>query len=246
VIAADVPELLRKIDGRTVALPQGHEARLALAGAPVVAVDPGWRGRVLAVLSDPSIALVLMMIGLYGLVFEFANPGFVVPGVVGGLCLLLGLFALQMLPINYAGLALVLLGIVFFIAEAFVPSYGALGIGGVAALAFGALLLIDSDVPGFAIPRALIASLALCSAMFVIAVATMAARARRRRVVSGAAALVGAVGELIEADGAEGYALLAGERWHVRMPRDLNVGQRVRVARVDGLTLEVVANNQGG
>jgi membrane-bound serine protease (ClpP class) len=241
VIAADVSELLRKIDGRTVKLPPGREARLALANAPVVAIEPDWRGRILAVLSDPSIALVLMMIGLYGLVFEFANPGFVVPGVVGGVCLLLGLFGLQMLPISYAGLALIVLGIAFFVAEAFMPSFGALGIGGVAALALGALLLLDTDVPGFAVPRSLIAALTLTSAAFVFAIATMAAKARRRRVVSGTAALLGTSGELIEADGVEGYAEVGGERWRVRAPQVLRVGQRVRVARVDGLTLDVVA-----
>jgi membrane-bound serine protease (ClpP class) len=241
VIAADVSELLRKIDGRSVKLPPGRDVKLAVANAPVLAIDPDWRGRILAVLSDPSIALVLMMIGLYGLVFEFANPGFVVPGVVGGVCLLLGLFGLQMLPISYAGLALIVLGIAFFVAEAFMPSFGALGIGGVAALAFGALLLLDSDVPGFAIPRSLIAALTLTSAAFVLAIATMAAKARRRRVVSGTAALLGTSGELIEADGVEGYAEVGGERWRVRSPQALRVGQRVRVARVDGLTLDVVA-----
>ena len=123
-----------------------------------MALEPDWRGRLLAVISDPSLALVLMMIGVYGLLFEFMNPGYVAPGVIGGVCLLLALWGLQMLPVNYAGLALILLGIAFFVAEAFMPSYGALGIGGIAAFAFGALLLIDSDVPGFGIPLSLIAA----------------------------------------------------------------------------------------
>lgn len=247
LIAADLPELLRKIDGRSVRLSSGREVRLALANAPLTAVDPDWRGRTLAVLSDPSIALVLMMIGLYGLVFEFANPGFVVPGVVGGVCLLLGLFGLQMLPISYAGLALIALGIVFFAAEAFVPSFGALGLGGIAAFALGALLLLDTDIPGFSIPRSLIAALALSSAAFVFAIAAMATKARRRRVVSGSAALVGSAGALIEADGSAGYAEVAGERWRVRWTgAPLRVGQRVRVAGIDGLTLEVVADDNDG
>ena len=176
----------------------------------MVTFEPDWRGRLLAVISDPSLALILMMIGVYGLLFEFMNPGFVAPGVIGGVCLLLALWSLHMLPINYAGLALILLGIAFFVAEAFVPSYGALGLGGVAAFAFGALLLIDSDVPGFGIPRTLIGAVTLVSALLVIGIAGMAAKARRRPVVSGTARLLGAAGEVIEFDAGRGWA--AGRR----------------------------------
>ena len=167
LVAADVADLLRQLDGRVVALGNAGagagagSVTLATAQAPIVAVEPDWRGRLLAVISDPSLALVLMMIGIYGLLFEFMNPGFVAPGVIGGLCLLLALWGLQMLPINYAGLGLILLGIAFFVAEAFVPSYGALGIGGVAAFALGALLLIDSEVPGLRVPLALVVGLTL-------------------------------------------------------------------------------------
>ena len=241
LIAVDLNDLLRQLDGRVVALgdARGGTVKLATAGAAVVAVEPDWRGRLLAVISDPSLALVLMMIGIYGLLFEFMNPGFVAPGVIGGVCLLLALWGLQMLPINYAGLALILLGIAFFVAEAFVPSYGILGIGGVAAFAFGALLLIESELPGFGIPVALIAGLALVSAAFVIGVAGMAAKARRRPVVSGAPHLLGAAGEVIEFAGGEGWALVDGERWHLRAAEGLLPGQRVRVTRIDGLTLEV-------
>jgi membrane-bound serine protease (ClpP class) len=142
--------------------------------------------------------------------------------------------------VNYAGLALILLGIVFFVAEAFVPSYGALGIGGVAAFAFGALLLIDSDAPGFGIPPSLIGAVTLVSAAFVIGVAGMAAKARRRPVVSGAPHMIGASGEMIECSGREGWAEVEGERWRVRAAEPLSTGERVRVTRVDGLTLEVI------
>ena len=204
-----------------------------------MAVEPDWRGRLLAVISDPSLALVLMMIGVYGLLFEFMNPGSVAPGVIGGLCLLLAMWGLQLLPINYAGLGLILLGIAFFVAEAFVPSYGALGIGGVAAFAFGALLLVDSDVPGLRIPLALVIGLALASAAAVIGLAGMAAKARRRPLASGAARLLGMAGEVLEFAGGEGWALMAGERWRVRAAEVLLPSQRVRVTRVDGLTLEV-------
>jgi len=240
LIAVDVPDLLNQLDGRVVPLDaQGHTVSLATAQARVVAIDPGWRGRLLAVISDPSLALVLMMVGIYGLLFEFMNPGFVAPGVVGGVCLLLALWGLQMLPINYAGLGLILLGLAFFVAEAFVPSYGALGLGGIAAFAFGALLLIDSEIPGFGIPPSLIGALALGSAVCVIGVVGMAAKARRRPQVGGAARLLGAAGEVIEHTGNEGWATIDGERWQVRAGQTLKGGQRVRVTRVDGLTLEV-------
>jgi membrane-bound serine protease (ClpP class) len=241
IIAVDATDLLRQLDGREVPLGDTHAGRvtLATAQAPVVAVEPDWRGRLLAVISDPGLALVLMMIGVYGLLFEFMNPGFVAPGVIGGLCLLLALWGLQMLPINYAGLALILLGIAFFVAEAFVPSYGALGIGGVAAFAFGALLLIDSEMPGLRIPLALIVGLSLASAAAVIGLVGLAAKARRRPLVSGATRMLGAAGEVLEFGGAEGWAAVDGERWHVRAAESLQPGQRVRVTRVDGLTLEV-------
>ncbi|HSB23226.1 MAG TPA: nodulation protein NfeD [Burkholderiaceae bacterium] len=246
LIAGDVPDLMRQLDGRVVqrGAAQGGALTLHTANAAVVVLEPDWRDKLLAVISDPSLALVLMMVGVYGLLFEFMNPGYVAPGVIGGVALLLALWGLQMLPINYAGLGLILLGIAFFVAEAFVPSYGVLGIGGVAAFAFGAVLLIDSEVPGFAIPWPLIAAVTAVSAAVIVGVAGMAARARRRPVVSGAAAtLVGARGTVIEAVGAEGWADVNGERWRVRAPLLLQPGQRVRVMQIDGLTLEVKASD---
>src|SRR5204863_7976195 len=136
----------------------GVTVKLATKGAPVTTFEQDWRSRLLAVITEPSLALILMLVGIYGLLFEFSNPGFVLPGVVGAICLLLGLFALQMLPVNYAGLALILLGLAFMVAEAFLPSFGALGVGGIAAFVIGAVLLIDTDVPGFGVPYALIAT----------------------------------------------------------------------------------------
>jgi len=250
LVAADLPDLLRRLDGRRLRLQAGAaEITLATAGAPVLAYEPDWRGRLLGVVADPSVALVLMMVGVYGLLFEFMSPGFVLPGVVGGVCLLLALWGLQMLPINYAGLALLLLGIGFLIGEAFMPSFGALGLGGVVAFAFGALLLFDTDVPGFGVPIELVAGLTLVSALFVLGLAGMAARARRRPVVSGAQLLVGAAGTLVAAgpeDAGLGWAEVGGERWRVRGAAGLTAGQRVRVTRVDGLTLDVVAESPSG
>jgi membrane-bound serine protease (ClpP class) len=241
VVAVDLNDLLRQLDGRAIAIGEtgAGSVKLATAGAAVVTLEADWRGKLLAVISEPSLVLMLLMLGVYGLLFEFMNPGYVLPGVIGGVALLLALWGLQMLPVNYAGVGLILLGIAFFVAEAFVPSYGALGIGGVAAFAFGALLLIDSDAPGFGIPLALIATVTLVSAAFVIGIAGMAAKARRRPVVSGAQRMIGASGEVIECAGQEGWAEVEGERWKVRAAAPLSTGERVRVTRVDGLTLEV-------
>jgi membrane-bound serine protease (ClpP class) len=241
LIAVDLNDLLRQLDGRELVLGSSGagSVKLATAQAGVVTLGPDWRVRLLAVISEPSLVLILLMIGVYGLVFEFMNPGYVAPGVIGGVSLLLALWGLQMLPVNYAGLALILLGVAFFVAEAFVPSFGALGIGGVVAFALGALLLVDSDSPGFAIPWPLIGALALVSAAIVIGIASMAAKARRRPVVSGAPRMIGALGEVIEFNSGHGWAEVEGERWQVRAAQPLHTGQRVRVTRLDGLTLEV-------
>ncbi len=240
LVAADLPDLLRRLDGRTLETAGGRTSRLSTADAPLVRVEPDWRGRLLGVVSDPSLVLILMMIGIYGLLFEFMSPGFVAPGVIGAVCLVLALWGMQMLPIDHAGLALMLLGVAFFVAEAFVPSYGVLGLGGIAAFAFGAVMLYDEAVPGFAIPTSLIAALTLGSAAIVIGIAGMAARARRRPVVSGAPHMIGTLGEVIESDVAgAGWVLVDGERWKVRSAGPLEPGQRVRIDRVDGLMLDV-------
>ncbi len=247
LIADSVPDLLQQVDGREIKLAglATGSVRLATRGASVVEFEPDWRTRLLSVLTDPSLALILMMVGIYGLLFEFSNPGFVVPGVVGGICLLMAMFAFQMLPVNYAGLGLILLGVGFLVAEAFVPSYGALGLGGIVAFAIGAVLLIDSEVPGFGVPVSLIAGLGLASAAFIILVVGMAAKARRRPVVnmvSGGRALLGTTGELLEFSGGEGWAALGGEHWKVRGAPDLRSGQTVRVTGADGVVLQVAAS----
>ena len=243
LIADSLTDLLQQVDGREIAL-AGGPVRLATRGATVIEFEPDWRTKLLSVLTDPSLALILMMVGIYGLLFEFSNPGFVVPGVVGGICLLMAMFAFQMLPVNYAGLGLILLGVGFLVAEAFVPSYGALGLGGIVAFAIGAVLLIDSDVPGFGVPVSLIAALALVSAAFIVLVVGMAARARRRPVVnmvSGGRALLGTTGTLLEFSGGEGWASIGGEHWKVRGAADLRSGQTVRVTAADGVVLQVAA-----
>jgi membrane-bound serine protease (ClpP class) len=248
--ARDLPDLLTKVDGRAIDTASGAH-RLATAHAQVVTVEPDWRSHVLAVVTDPNVALILLTIGMYGLFFEFANPGFVLPGVAGAICLLIGLFALQLLPISYTGLALIFLGIAFLIAEAFLPTFGTLGFGGIIAFAAGAVMLIDTDQPGYGVPLPMIAAISAAGAVFVFFVSSFAYRARHRPVVSGGEALIGSVGEIIdaplapaadEAQGASiGWARVHGERWRVRAAMPLTAGSRVRVTGRHGLTLEVVS-----
>lgn len=240
VVATDVPDLLRQLDGRTLRLPAG-EVRLQTRDAPVQRFEADWRTRLLATLANPSLALILLMVGIYGLIFEFSTPGLAAPGVVGGICLLLGLFALQLLPVNYAGLALIVLGLAFLGAEALLPSYGVLGLGGSVAFALGAVMLIDSDAPGWGVPLPLVAGLTLLSVAFVLIVAGMAARARRRPVVTGAATLVGTGGELVEFAAGEGWVLVQGEHWRAHGSADLKAGDRVRVTALHDGVAEVTA-----
>lgn len=243
LVADDLPDLLYQLDGRNIRLGTGAAPSLVLttAQAPVLVLEATWRDQLLQAISDPSLVLVLMLLGVYGLLFEFMNPGFVAPGVVGGVSLLLALWGLQMLPIHFAGLALLLLGIGFLVAEAFVPSYGALGLGGIVAFALGALLLFDRDVPGFGVPLSLIAALSLSSALLVTGMVVMALKARRRPAVGGSAQLLGASGELVEAGDDGNWALIEGQHWQVRSAGTLQAGQTVHITAVDGLTLVVTA-----
>jgi membrane-bound serine protease (ClpP class) len=242
--ARDVPDLLAKLDQRKVASADGEHV-LHTAGAPVVTIEPDWKNRLLSVFTEPSVALLLMMAGIYGLFFEFFSPGFVLPGVVGAICLLLGLFSLHLLPINYAGLALLLLGLSFMAADTFLGSF-VLGIGGVVAFALGALLLIETDVPGFGIPLSLIAGLTVLTAGFFFVVGGVALKARRRPVVSGNEALLGSSGEVLDDLQSEGWARVHSERWWVRSPVPLKRGQLVRVTARNGLVLDVVPLDAAG
>jgi membrane-bound serine protease (ClpP class) len=229
-------DLLKALDGRTFAVPGGVRT-LHLAAAPIVRFEPDWRFRVLTAITDPSLATILMLIGIYGLIFEFGHPGLVFPGVIGALSLLVGLYALHLLPVNYAGLALMALGIAFMIGEVFVPSYGSLGVGGIVAFVVGAMMLFDTGVPGFGLPLSLVIVLALASAAFVITVVRMAVRARRAPLVSGVGSLVGAQGEVVEAagDGDATWATLRGETWQVASAARLAPGRKVKVVAMDGM-----------
>lgn len=242
-LAADLPGLLAQLDGRTLQTSVG-ERQLQTASAPLVHHEPDWRVRLLAVITNPSVALILMMIGIYGLIFEFANPGTGAGGVIGGICLLLALYALQLLPVSYAGVALIMLGIAFMVAEAFMPSFGVFGLGGVVAFVTGAVILFDTEVPGYGIPLALIVTLALVSALLLFAIVAMALKARRQRLVSGDSQLVGCLTPIIalqQDDAGSGWVQLQGERWQVRSSTPLHEGQQVRVIARRGLQLDVTA-----
>ena len=238
LVAADLDDLLKQVDGRVIKL-DGQTLTLDTTHATVEKVAPDWRSRLLAVIGDPSIAYLLMLLGIYGLIYEFANPGMLFPGVVGGICLLLALFALQVMPISYAGLALMILGIVMMVSEAFIPSFGALGIGGLIAFVIGSVMLIDTDVPGFGIPPGLIAAFTVLNVLFVVAVLRFALKARRRPVVSGSEEMLGASGEVLEAGEDGAWIQVHGESWRGRSGVPLRAGQRVRVTSRDGLVLQV-------
>ena len=234
-VAADVPALLKQIDGKTV-----DKKKLELAGAEIRQVQSDWRTEFLAIITNPSVAYLLILVGVYGLLFEFMNPGLVMPGVVGVIALLIAAYALHLLPVNYAGLALMLLGIGFMVAEAFFPAYGSLGIGGLIAFVVGSIMLIEErNLPGFEIPYALIGGVAAASAGFLIFAFGMLMRSRRRPVVSGREHMIGASGEALEDFEGEGWARVRGESWRVRAAGAVQRGERLRVTSIDGLVLTV-------
>ncbi|MBE0475337.1 NfeD family protein, partial [Rhodoferax sp.] len=229
---------LTQIDGRKVRV-AGGELQLQTHGLRTEAQPPDWRHRLLGAITNPSFALILLMVGVYGLMFEFSSPGFGVPGTVGAICLLLALFALQLLPVNYAALALILLGFALLAAELVTPAFGVLGVGGVVAFVAGGLLLFDRDVPGLGVPLPLIFGLALTAAAAVLLGGGMALRARRAPVVSGAEQLVGARGEVTQVADGQAWARIHGEHWQVRATAPLQPGQRVRVVGMTDLILQV-------
>ncbi len=243
LVAADTQALLAAVDGRSVSLTSGQH-RLNTAEASVRERAPDWRQRLLAVISNPNVAYILMLIGIYGLIFELANPGAIVPGVVGGIALLMALFALQALPVNYAGLALLVFGMALMIAEAFAPSFGVLGLGGVVAFAVGSVLLFDGSTGAYRLSWGVVGGASLVTLLVVLGTATMAARSFRQPVVSGQAHLEGVHGTAIDDFDDIGYVRVAGELWRVRADEPVSAGQRVTVVRADGFELRVVPDDQ--
>lgn len=236
--ASSIDDLLKKADGRIVRLGQA-DIKLETAGLGVEVFAPDWRTRLLAVVTDPNIAVILMMVGIYGLIFEFLTPGSVVPGTIGGICLLLGLYALAVLPVSYAGLGLILLGMGLLIAEAHSPSLGVLGAGGAMALMFGAAILFDTDTPGLRVSWPVLAGLGIASLGFSLAVGRLAFASRRRAVVTGGEQMIGIKGKVDSWAGAVGYVIAHGERWQAVSSQALDAGENIRVVGRNGLTLEV-------
>ncbi|MDT8448917.1 MAG: nodulation protein NfeD [Wenzhouxiangellaceae bacterium] len=242
VIAEHLPELLEAIDGRTVRM-DGGDRVLETADLQPMAIEPDWRTELLAIITNPTLAYILLMVGIYGLILEGYNPGALVPGVIGGICLLLALYAFQILPVNYAGLALMALGLALIAAELFMPSFGILGIGGIVAVVFGSIILFDADVPGFHINTGLISGMGLGSALVFGAIIWLAARSLRKPRRGGHEALVGCEAEAIGdfSDDGHGRVHLRGEDWRARAARPIAAGARVRVAGMEeeGLVLDV-------
>ena len=237
LMADDLPQLLKRLDGRKVSA-AGRETVLVTLTAEVVQFDPDWRTELLAVITNPAIAYLLLLAGIYGLFFEFMNPGMAFPGVFGGIALLLALFALQMLPVNYVGLALIGLGVTLLVTEFFTGVSGVLGTGGLLAFVTGSIMLIDTDASSYAIPLPLVGTVALVGAVGLLMIGRLAYVARRRPVVSGREYLIGAIGVVLDREG-DSYASVQGETWKVRSGRVLRAGDRVRVTGVEGLVLEV-------
>jgi membrane-bound serine protease (ClpP class) len=237
LIARDVPELLRKIDGRRVRTQFGT-VELHTEGIVIEEFTADWRTQLLSVLTNPNVAYLLMLAGIYGLLLEGYNPGAILPGVVGAMSLLLALYAFQVLSVNYAGVALMALGIALIIGEAFAPSL-VLGIGGVIAFVIGSILLFDEGVPGFEIARGLIGGIALGAGVLMLLMVSVFMRARKSRVVTGVEQLLHETAIALDDFETSGLVDIHGETWRAVTRSPLKKGQRLRVLRVDGLTLEV-------
>lgn len=237
-VAADRQELLALVDEFEVEV-AGKPRVLSTSNTEIDVFEPNWRIRLLTVISNPEIVLILGLIGLYGLMYEGWNPGAIVPGVVGAICLLLAAYALQVLPVNYAGLALILVGVALMVAEAYAPSFGALGIGGIAAFIFGSIIMFDSDVPGFGISYAFVTGLGLVFAFLLIWLLSYLLKLRRRGAVSGAGSIVGGIAIAMEDFDDDGKVWLEGEAWHARSRAPVAKDEQLIVTRLDGLTLDV-------
>ncbi len=239
IVATDQFDLFRQLNGRTVNV-LGAKKTLNTTDLIVKELAPDWRNRVLEVITNPNITYILMLVGIYGLIFEFSNPGAILPGTVGAICLLLALFSLQILPINYAGLTLILLGIALMTAEAFQPSFGILGLGGIVAFVTGSVILIDTDLPGYGINLGLIAGFAFTTAAFFILVLGLVFKTRRNPVVSGMEGMIDAVCEALEGFDERGHVRVHSEIWNAHTNIPMKKGEKARVKAIHGLILDVI------
>ena len=234
LIARDPADLLRQIDGRTVEVAGGDTRQLATRDAGREAIDPGWTLRFLRVITDPNVAFILMLVGIYGLIFELSSPGAVAPGVIGTICLLLGLYALNMLPINYAGLGLILIGITLLVIEAFNPT-----VGGIIAFVLGAVMLFELEAPGFRLSWPVIGITAAIFISLILVVLGSLRRAQKGPIRLGAQAMRGLSAEILDWSESEGHVFAHGERWQARGTEAFRPGEVVEVANIVDLTLVV-------
>ncbi|MBC7004305.1 nodulation protein NfeD [Photobacterium sp. BZF1] len=237
-LASDLDGLISQSNGRTVVI-NGLEAKIELSDVAYIEREQDWRFKLLSVITNPNVAYILMLIGIYGLLLEFYNPGVGLPGVLGGICLLLAMYSLQMLPVSYAGLGLLLLGIALMVAEAFSPSFGILGLGGIVAFALGSVMLMDTETPGYQIAIPLIVGLTVVSAVFTFVILSLLLKARRKPVTTGMEALLGQEAVVVSGFPGSGRVLVEGEIWQANCDVPLNKGDRVTVIEINGLCLEV-------
>jgi membrane-bound serine protease (ClpP class) len=238
LVARDQAELLRQVDGRAVEVAGGETRHLVTRDAARDAIDPGWISRFLRVITDPNVAFILMLVGIYGLIFELSSPGAVAPGVIGTICLLLGLYALNMLPINYAGLGLILLGITLLVIEVFNPTV-VIGLGGIIAFVLGAVMLFEIEEPGFRLSWSVIGIAAAIFTGMILVVLGSLRRAQKGPVRLGAQAMRGLTAEILDWSESEGHVFTQGERWQARGTEAFKPGEVVEVANVVDLTLVV-------
>jgi membrane-bound serine protease (ClpP class) len=236
LVAPDLDSLLLKVDGQTVEI-NGAELTLDTDRLRIQVKEPDWRSELLAVISNPNVAYILMLVGIYGLIFELASPGAVLPGVLGAICLLLALYAFQVLPINYAGFGLIILGVLFMVGEALAPSFGVLGLGGVAAFVVGSIILMDDEQLAISLP--LIGGTALVAAGFLLWVLTRLIGLRKVKPLTGSEEIVGSIGRALDDFDGEGRVWVLSEAWNARTQAPLRKGQSVRVVSVHGLMLTV-------
>lgn len=238
LLAINHQDLQAQLHGLTVSV-KNHSVVIASKGLPLREYLPDWRNQLLAIITNPQVAYILLLIGIYGLIFEGYSPGALVPGVVGIICLLLSLYALQVLPVNYAGLALIVAGALLIAAEAFMPSFGVLGIGGIVALVFGSIMLIDSSAPGMEVSRALIAAIGSCSGLVMLAILLVVKKNLRMIRPASNQALVGQEAIVTAIDAESIQVLVHGEHWFAYSEQPLHIGQQVSIYQQQGLKLAV-------
>jgi len=243
LVASDMENLLEQLDGRTIKM--GNEEHILNTKDPkIVALTMDWRSEFLSIITDPNIAYMLMMAGIYGLIFEFSNPGFGLPGILGGICLLVAMYAFQVLPISYAGMGLIILGITLMTAEAFAPSFGILGLGGIIAFVVGSVILMDTELPGYQIAMPIIFSFAAFSAALLVIALGLLLKARKQKVITGLPYLVGATAAVESNRAGIPLIRLQGELWHVNCRQPLKENDEVEVTAATGNVLDVALKSE--